>query len=88
VEEYVLRVLHDKINMFELVVGEIDSILGDLDSESDFSETVREMWLENQDRSALESSFDGLAARMLAAKDSLHASQELEEAIFGEDLNA
>ena len=26
-----LRVLHDKINMFELVVGEMDAILGTLD---------------------------------------------------------
>lgn len=53
VEEYVLRVLHDKINMFELVVGEIDSILEDMDSDADFSETVREMWLDNQEREDL-----------------------------------
>lgn len=88
VEEYVLRVLHDKINMFELVVGEIDTILGDMDAEGDFSETVREMWLENQDREALERSFDDLADRMLAVKDSLRETQKLEENIFGEDLNA
>ena len=88
VEEFVLRVLHDKINMFELVVGEIDSILGDMDTEADFSETVREMWLENQTREALEKSFDGLADRMLDTKKSLLASQELDQAIFGEDLNA
>ena len=31
VEEQLLRVLHDKINMFELVVGEMDAILGTLD---------------------------------------------------------
>ena len=31
VEEHLLRVLHDKINMFELVVGEMDAILGSLD---------------------------------------------------------
>jgi SNF2 family DNA or RNA helicase len=88
VEEYVLRVLHDKINMFELVVGEIDSILGDMDSDADFSETVREMWLDNQERIALEKSFDDLAARMVTAKEDLRATQMLDEKIFGEDLNA
>jgi SNF2 family DNA or RNA helicase len=30
IEEYILRILHDKINMFELVVGEIETILGNV----------------------------------------------------------
>ncbi|MHC5748031.1 MAG: DEAD/DEAH box helicase, partial [Nostoc sp.] len=40
IEEYILRILHDKINMFELVVGEIETILGNVDDEFDFSEIV------------------------------------------------
>lgn len=35
IEEYILRILHDKINMFELVVGEIETILGNVDDEFD-----------------------------------------------------
>jgi SNF2 family DNA or RNA helicase len=27
-EEYILKILHEKINLFELVVGEIDTIVG------------------------------------------------------------
>ena len=37
VEEQLLRLLHDKINMFELVVGEFDAILGSLDESRDFA---------------------------------------------------
>jgi hypothetical protein len=35
-----LRVLDNKINMFELVIGEIDTILGNLDSDADFSDII------------------------------------------------
>ena len=45
VEEQLLRVLHDKINMFELVVGEMDAILGSLDDTRDFAEMVMDLWL-------------------------------------------
>ncbi len=44
-EEQLLRVLHDKINMFELVVGEMDAILGSLDDTRDFAELVLDLWL-------------------------------------------
>ena len=39
-ESHVLQILDEKINMFELVVGEIDAILGEMDEQRDFSESV------------------------------------------------
>jgi SNF2 family DNA or RNA helicase len=45
IEEYILYILDKKINMFELVIGEIDSILGNLDSEEEFSDIVLDIWL-------------------------------------------
>ena len=36
IEEQVLRVLEAKINLFELVVGELDMILGRIDDDFDF----------------------------------------------------
>jgi len=49
IEEYI-PILHDKINMFELVVGEIETILGNVDDEFDFSEVVMEL-LKHQSQS-------------------------------------
>jgi hypothetical protein len=49
VEEQLLRVLHDKINMFELVVGEMDAILGTLDDSRDFAEIVMELWISGRE---------------------------------------
>ena len=88
IEEYILSVLHDKINMFELVVGEIETILGNMDEDLDFSEIVRDLWLKNQAKAELDSAFNQLASDLLKAKDSYKEAQELEEQIFGEDFEA
>src|SRR5690625_4512991 len=46
IEYYILDLLDRKINMFELVVGEVDAILGDMQEKEDFSETVMKAWVE------------------------------------------
>ena len=58
IEEYILGILHDKINMFELVVGEIETILGQVDDEFDFSEIVMDIWLKNQSQAELNTAFE------------------------------
>ncbi len=88
IEEYILRVLHDKINMFELVVGEIESILGNLNDDFDFSETVISLWLKNQSQDELDTAFKGLADNLLEAKNQYQEISELDEPIFGEDFEA
>src|SRR5437879_13761998 len=45
-EEHILRLLDEKINMFELVVGEIDAILGEMHDAPDFAELVFQAWIE------------------------------------------
>lgn len=88
IEEYILRILHDKINMFELVVGEIETILGNVDSEFDFSETIMDIWLKNQSFPELDTAFERLADDLIQAKDKYRETQELDEQIFGEDFEA
>jgi SNF2 family DNA or RNA helicase len=88
IEEYILRILHDKINMFELVVGEIETILGNVDDEFDFGEIVMDIWLKNQSVPELNTAFDKLADDLLKAKDKYQETQELDEQIFGEEFEA
>lgn len=88
IEEYILRILHDKINMFELVVGEIETILGNVDDEFDFGEIVMDIWLKNQSLPELDTAFENLAENLLKAKDKYQESQELDEQIFGEEFEA
>jgi SNF2 family DNA or RNA helicase len=88
IEEYILRILHDKINMFELVVGEIETILGNVDDEFDFGEIVMDIWLKNQSLPELNTAFENLAENLLKAKDKYQETQELDEQIFGEEFEA
>ncbi len=52
IEDQVLRILDEKINMFELVVGEVGAILGALEEQHDFSSLVLDAWPAKQRRGA------------------------------------
>jgi len=86
IEEGILRVLHDKINMFELVVGEIDSIIGNLDTDQDFSDVVLDLWLKATSEGHLREELDALGDRLLKAKTDYQESKKLDEALFSEEF--
>ena len=85
IEDYMLQVLDKKINMFELVIGEIDTILGNLDSDADFSDIILGLWARSHTEAELATRFDELGEQLLAAKSHYEATKRLDEAIFGED---
>jgi SNF2 family DNA or RNA helicase len=87
VEEQLLRVLHDKINMFELVIGEIDAILGRLDDERDFAEVVLDLWASSPNESRTEA-FNHLADQLLGAKQVQIEVEDLDRELFQEAFEA
>ena len=88
IEEYILKVLHDKINMFELVVGEIETILGNMGDEFDFEDMVIDLWLANSQKDELDNAFNSFGGQLLDAKHSYQKVQEFDEKLFGDDLEA
>ncbi|MFL9828740.1 helicase-related protein, partial [Rhodoplanes sp. SY1] len=84
-EEQVLALLEEKIAMFELVVGEVGAILGDLDGERDFPDLVLDAWLETTD-AARSAAFDALGERLGEARRQHEDAKALDEALFGEDF--
>ena len=50
VEAAVLHLLEAKLNMFELVIGEVDMILGNLEDEREFQDVVADLWAESSDQ--------------------------------------
>jgi superfamily II DNA or RNA helicase len=87
IEDEMLRILDDKINMFELVVGEIGAILGEIDDDQDFSGLVLNAWLE----SAAETPRQALAPieeRLIAARRQYDGVKQLDEALFGDAFEA
>jgi hypothetical protein len=85
VESHVLQILDEKINMFELVVGEIDAILGELDERQDFASVILTTWLgaAEQDRPA---AFLDLSESMLKAKQQYEDIKQLDTTLFGEEF--
>ncbi len=86
IEETLLEVLDAKINMFELVIGEIDMILGQLATEQDFEELVTDLWLAADDRDAFRREMQSLGDRLLEAKRAYLAIRALDDRIFGDAL--
>jgi hypothetical protein len=87
-EETLLEVLDAKINMFELVIGEIDMILGQLTTDEDFEELVTDLWLASEDVSAFRAEMQALGDRLLAAKLAYLEVKALDDRLFGDTLAA
>jgi len=85
IESYILRLLDEKINMFELVIGEMDMILGNLDEEKDFENTIMEIWTEATSKHELEEKMEEFGNRLQSAKQNYLTTKELEEVLFGQD---
>jgi SNF2 family DNA or RNA helicase len=85
IEEQLLRVLHDKVNLFELVVGEMGAILGDMEESRDFAELVLELWVQGRRDEGVERAFDGLAEQLLAARRRYAQTSKLDGALFQRD---
>ncbi|MBW1794270.1 MAG: DEAD/DEAH box helicase [Deltaproteobacteria bacterium] len=85
-EDYMLEILNRKINMFELVVGEIDMILGRLQGDREFSDLVYELWVKHPDETERQKAFNALGSRLKRARTAYEKSKELDEKLFQEDF--
>jgi len=85
VEEQVVRLLDEKINMFELVVGEAGAILGELEEERNFADLVLDAWLETTAVGQAEA-FDALGRRLDEARTLYSDAKALDDALFGEEF--
>ncbi len=84
-EEQILRLLEEKIAMFELVVGEVGAILGGLEQERDFSELVLDAWLETTEATR-RGAFDAIGRRLGDARRQHEDAKALDSALFGEEF--
>jgi SNF2 family DNA or RNA helicase len=86
IEEYILEVLDKKINMFELVIGEMDTILGNLPREATFEDIVMDIWVKSESEEDLREGFDQLGEEMLQAKERYEETKQWDEVLFSDDL--
>jgi SNF2 family DNA or RNA helicase len=85
IEERILHVLETKINMFELVVGELDMILGRIDDDFDFERAVFEAFANADDDRAFVRRMDEIGADLVAARDTYLRSRLGVDALVGDE---
>ena len=88
VEDYILEILDRKLNMFELVIGEMDMILGHLGDERDFEEVVMDVWTRARTPGEATAGFEQLGDALAQARQAYQRTREYDEALFGEDFAA
>jgi SNF2 family DNA or RNA helicase len=84
VEESVLHLLQAKLNLFELVIGEIDMILGNLDDEREFEDVIADLWAESDDLSDFRERMEQLGNQLIQAKADYQQQQAHDNKIFGD----
>ena len=88
VEDYILEILDRKLNMFELVIGEMDMILGHLEDERDFENIVMDVWTQARTPEEAAAGFEQLGDALTQAREAYQHTREYDDALFGEDFEA
>jgi SNF2 family DNA or RNA helicase len=83
IEADILRLLEAKINMFELVIGEVEMILGNLDEEREFEDIVFDLWAESESDEQFHGRMDALGDQMVQAKKTYLEQAAYEDKMFG-----
>ncbi|HET8662310.1 MAG TPA: DEAD/DEAH box helicase [Micromonosporaceae bacterium] len=88
IEERVLRVLEAKINLFELVVGELDLILGRVEEDFDLESAIFNAYLGSDDDTQFAQRLDAIGDDLARARrDYLHSRGTL-DALVGDEETA
>ncbi len=85
-QEHLLTVLQDKLNLFELVVGETGLILGERFSSDEFAEEVFRRWRDSAGRVA--ESFAALGEDLAAALAGYDEVKQLDDTLFSKDYES
>ena len=88
VEERVLSVLEAKINLFELVVGELDMILGRIEDDYDLERVVFDAHVQSRDMNELGARLEEVGDRLVAARLEHRRSRERNDALVPAEEDA
>ncbi len=85
-QEHLLEVLQEKLNLFELVVGETGLVLGEKFASDEFADEVLRLWRESEGR--LAEAFASLGDELAAARDGYAEVKQLDETLFAKDYES
>ncbi|MGH3978327.1 MAG: DEAD/DEAH box helicase [Pseudonocardiaceae bacterium] len=85
IEQRVLQVLESKINLFELVVGELDMILGRVADDFDFEASVFDAYVDAADDAEFATTLEDLGDGLARARSDYLRTRGAVDALVGED---
>ena len=85
-QEHLLNILQEKLNLFELVVGETGLILGDRFSSDEFAEEVFRRWRDAPEGVA--QAMETLGTELAAARAGYDQVKALDETLFAKDYES
>jgi superfamily II DNA or RNA helicase len=85
-QEHLLQILQEKLNLFELVVGETGLILGEKFGSDEFAEEILRRWRESGGEVA--GALQTLGDELAAARDGYQQVKQLDETLFAKDYES
>jgi SNF2 family DNA or RNA helicase len=85
-QEHLLDLLQEKLNLFELVVGETGLILGDRFGSDEFAEEVYRRWRDSEGR--VGEAMQSLGDELTAAREGYQQVKQLDETLFAKDYES
>lgn len=82
-QEHLLQILQEKLNLFELVVGETGLVLGERFSSDEFAKEVLRCWRESDGR--VGEALAALGDELAAARDGYLEVKQIDETLFAKD---
>jgi SNF2 family DNA or RNA helicase len=80
IEEYILYLLYEKINLFEMVIGELDQIIDKMKLKSSIEDNLTEIFLASDSEKEIQLKMDNFTQYIQAMKDQyLENSNRIEE---------
>jgi superfamily II DNA/RNA helicase len=84
IEDRMLSVLERKINLFELVIGELDLILGRVEEDFDFESRLFRLHVEARDESQFSERLEALGDELAHARQAATATRERNDELVGD----
>jgi SNF2 family DNA or RNA helicase len=85
-QEHLLQILQEKLNLFELVVGETGLILGERFGSDEFAEEILRRWRESEGRVA--EAMQSLGDELAAARQHYGEVKQLDATLFSQDYES
>ncbi|HLQ67530.1 MAG TPA: SNF2-related protein [Candidatus Limnocylindrales bacterium] len=82
VENYVLEIVHEKINLFRAVIGDLDMVLGPYAEAGSFEDAVFNIWANAKGDRDVEREFGKLGAALLVGRKRYDAVEDLDRKLL------